>query len=396
MARCLQHLSKVGGYNLAQRTQTLNWRPSYASLAPNMNQKPLPQNPAPVPFAPSALLDWYDVHARVLPWRIPPAAHKRGERADPYRVWLSEIMLQQTTVVAVKAYYEKFVRLWPHVEDLANASLEDVRAAWAGLGYYSRARNLHRAAQLVAFERQGQFPASAESLRELPGVGPYTAAAIAAICFDEPVAVLDGNVERVMARYMALERPVRDAKPVLRAAVEAIVPAQRAGDFAQAMMDLGATVCAPRRADCTRCPIQSQCLGTRSNDPTRFPISSPRRQRPEKFGHAFILENSEGLVLLRKRTEAGILAGMTGVPETQWCDERQDMVPPCTAEWRQLGTVSHVFTHLKLELTVWRARLDASTMTDTEGWWCPKEKLHAEALPSLYKKVLALESGTNL
>lgn len=344
--------------------------------------------PTEVSFPTHKLLEWYDVNARALPWRVSPADRARGVAPDPYRVWLSEIMLQQTTVPAVGKYYARFLQLWPHVQALAAASLDEVRTAWAGLGYYSRARNLHMAAQEVAFNRGGIFPKTAHQLIELPGVGPYTAAAIAAICYDEPVAVLDGNVERVMARYLRLDQPVRNLKPQLRAAVQAVTPPRRAGDFAQAMMDLGATICAPRRTDCPACPLVAHCIAAKSENPTRWPPAAPRTVRPQKFGHAFVMLRADGAVFLRKRAEKGILAGMTAVPESAWAERPTEPDFPMPGAWSNAGAVTHIFTHLRLELTVWTLRLPKGSDFAMEGDWHPWAELGGRAVPSLYKKVL--------
>lgn len=342
----------------------------------------------------NALLHWYDENARTLPWRVGPADRARGIAPDPYRVWLSEVMLQQTTVQAVGKFYARFLDLWPDVHALAAASLEDVRAAWAGLGYYSRARNLHLAAQKVAFERKGNFPANAADLQKLPGIGPYTAAAIAAICHDEPIAVLDGNVERVLARLICLARPVREAKPELRRFAQEVTPEQRAGDFAQAMMDLGATVCTPRRADCGRCPLKPDCFAAKSDDPTVWPVTAPKKPRPEKYAHAFVIIRPDGAVLLRKREEKGILAGMTSVPESDWRTAPFEARFPASGDWAKVGAVTHIFTHLRLEMTVWALQLRDWEAVAPAGEWHHRETLGARALPSLYKKVLATALST--
>jgi len=338
-------------------------------------------------IAPQALLDWYDRNARDLPWRIGPAARREGHRPDPYRVWLSEIMLQQTTVAVVGKYFARFVDLWPTVEDLAAAPLDDVLAEWAGLGYYARARNLHACARQVVDEHGGRFPQSAAELQALAGIGPYTGAAIAAICFDERIAVLDGNVERVMARVMALETPVRQAKPELREALQAIVPA-RAGDFAQAMMDLGATICTPRSPSCMLCPISAGCIGFDTGAPAAYPVREAKKPRPQKFGHAYVIRREDGAVLLQKRPDKGMLAQMTETPGSDWTLAEGAPAFPVTGSWSRAGRVDHVFTHFALELEVWL--LDDSDFHEWEGaWWADPEDLPDEALPSLYRKVLA-------
>jgi len=340
----------------------------------------------PPPIDAGAVLDWYDLHARDLPWRVSPADRKRGIRPDPYRVWLSEVMLQQTTVAAVKAYFLRFTSLWPRVEDLAAAPLDSVLREWAGLGYYARARNLHACAQAVVRDHAGIFPPSSAALQALPGIGAYTSAAIAAICFDEPVAVLDGNLDRVLARYHALPVPVRDAKEELRAALQASVP-RRAGDFAQAMMDLGATICAPRSASCLICPLQPDCIASRDGTPLLYPIKPEKAAKPVRRGHAFVMEDEGGDVYLQSRPPKGLLAGMTEVPTSEWGPELAAVAYPLAAEWRHRGQVVHVFTHFRLELDVWSARVAPDGLDG--GWWSEPKSLAGEALPTLFRKVLA-------
>lgn len=338
------------------------------------------------PIDTPAVLGWYDRHARDLPWRVPPAERARGVRPDPYRVWLSEVMLQQTTVAAVKAYFLRFTSLWPTVFDLAAAPLDSVLKEWAGLGYYARARNLHACAQAVVERHGGVFPQTAEGLQTLPGVGAYTSAAIAAICFDEQVAVLDGNLDRVLARYYALPVPVREAKDELRAALQLSVP-ERAGDYAQAMMDLGATICAPRVALCMLCPIQPGCVATRTGEPAMFPVKPIKADRPVRKGHAFVMLDKDGDVFLQSRPAKGLLGGMTEVPGSGWTAELPPSVYPAEGEWRHRGQVVHVFTHFRLELEIWSAVVAAEGFED--GWWAAPGSLKGEALPTLYRKVLA-------
>lgn len=342
-------------------------------------------NPAP-PLDATAVIDWYDRHARALPWRVPPEMREAGGRPDPYRIWLSEVMLQQTTIGAVQRYYLRFLALWPTVADLAAAPLDAVLVEWAGLGYYARARNLHACAAAVA--ERGGFPTTYAELLTLPGIGAYTAAAVAAICSDEQVAVVDGNVERLLARYLALEVPVREAKGAIRAMVQAAVP-PRAGDFAQALMDLGATICAPRRVLCMVCPLQPGCLGTRTGDPLEFPVKAAKPVRPTRHGHAFVIRDAAGEVYLRQRASTGLLAKMTEVPGSEWIDSRAEPVFPFSAEWRHVGQVVHVFTHFRLELEVWAAS-DSVDSALSDGWWASPEALSKEALPSLFTKVLKL------
>jgi len=341
---------------------------------------------APHPIDAAAILAWYDDHARDLPWRVSPADRARGVKPDPYRIWLSEVMLQQTTVAAVKTYFLRFTSLWPSVHDLAAAPLDAVLREWAGLGYYARARNLHACAIAVVEEHGGVFPTTAAGLLSLPGIGAYTSAAIAAICYDEKVAVLDGNLDRVLARYYALPVPVREAKDELRAALQASVPA-RAGDFAQAMMDLGATICAPRSALCMLCPLQSDCRAARDGTPLLYPIKPEKAEKPVRKGHAFVMTDADGDVYLRTRPDKGLLAKMTEVPTSDWTSELGEPHYPLAAEWRHRGQVVHVFTHFRLELEVWSASV-APDGLDT-GWWSAPQALGGEALPTLFRKVLA-------
>ncbi|WIY53506.1 A/G-specific adenine glycosylase [Devosia sp. YIM 151766] len=340
----------------------------------------------PHPIDAEAVLAWYDVHARDLPWRVSPADRQRGVRPDPYRVWLSEVMLQQTTVAAVKNYFLRFTGLWPNVRALAEAPLDAVLREWAGLGYYARARNLHACAQAVLRDHDGVFPQSALALQTLPGIGAYTSAAIAAICFDEPVAVLDGNLDRVLARYHALPVPVRAAKEELRAALQASVP-ERAGDFAQAMMDLGATICAPRVASCLICPLQPSCVASKQGEPTHYPVKPQKAERPVRRGHAYVMTDAAGDVYLQSRPHQGLLAGMTEVPNSDWAGALTDPVYPVPAQWRHRGQVVHIFTHFRLELEVWSAIVAPDGLQ--QGWWAEPQALKGEALPTLFRKVLA-------
>ena len=337
----------------------------------------------------SQLLAWYDANARVLPWRA------RGTAvADPYRVWLSEIMLQQTTVQAVKAYFEKFVALWPTVEALATAPLDDVLKAWAGLGYYARARNLHACAKDVVSRFGGRFPATEETLRSLPGIGPYTAGAIAAIAFGGRHAAVDGNVERVISRIYAIETPLPLSKPEIRAKAQALVPEQRAGDFAQAMMDLGATICTPRQPNCLICPWTEHCAGRISGLAPTLPRKAPKKAVPTRRGVAFWVAREDGAVLLRRRPEKGLLGGMMEVPSTQWSAKVTDAEAqaPLAAAWRKLpGKVEHTFTHFQLELIVWLAEnvIDGALRDDGDYRWTKRQDLAGEALPTVMRKVVS-------
>ncbi|WP_224661420.1 A/G-specific adenine glycosylase [Mesorhizobium sp. ES1-1] len=337
----------------------------------------------------SRLLDWYDAHHRELPWRVTPREHANGVRPDPYRIWLSEVMLQQTTVEAVKSYFRAFVEKWPDVEALAAAPTEDVMKAWAGLGYYSRARNLKACADLVA-KRGGRFPDTEAALRDLPGIGAYTSAAITAIAFDRPAAVVDGNVERVVSRLFSIATPLSEAKPEIRGHVERMVPATRPGDFAQAMMDLGATICTPRRPRCMLCPLRDDCSAVATGDPEHFPVRLPKADKPLRRGAAFVAVRSDGAILLRKRAEKGLLGGMTEVPTTDWTARIDGAntvaAAPFPADWQSSGRIAHVFTHFTLELEIFRAV--TTGVTPAGHFWSLPADISGEALPTVMKKAI--------
>jgi A/G-specific adenine glycosylase len=343
------------------------------------------------PLQPSCgalLLAWYDRHARVLPWRAAP-----GAPADPYAVWLSEVMLQQTTVAAVKPYYAAFLARWPTVEALAAAPLKEVMRAWAGLGYYSRARNLHACAGVVAEWHGGRFPADEAALRALPGLGPYTAAAVAAIAFGRRAVVVDGNVERVIARLYAIEAPLPGAKAIIRGRAAALTPDLRAGDHAQAMMDLGATICTPKNPACAICPLFVPCAGRASGEPARFPVRAQRASRPMRRGAAFYILRADGAVLVRTRPAEGLLGGMTELPGTPWSadfDPDQALrLAPLRASYRRLdGFVAHGFTHFELQLTIYAANVAAGRPAPGGCRWAAADSLDAEALPSLMRKAI--------
>ncbi len=333
------------------------------------------------------LLSWYDRNARVLPWRARP-----GEYADPYRVWLSEVMLQQTTVQAVAPYFLRFLERWPTIHDLAAAPVEDVMHAWAGLGYYARARNLHECAKVVAGWREGCFPDDEDGLRKLPGVGDYTAAAIAAIAFGRKATVVDGNVERVMARIFAVTEPLPAAKKALKALAATLTPDQRAGDYAQAVMDLGATVCTPRNPACGICPWMDACDARRQGIEASLPAKVEKAERPTRHGLAFWTVRKDGAVLLRRRPPQGLLGGMMEVPSTTWRESTWELdaaraEQPLSAEWRLLpGVVRHTFTHFHLELRLVAARAGANPLA--RGIWCPLDQLGDQALPTIMRKVV--------
>lgn len=338
------------------------------------------------------LLGWYDRQHRILPWRVTPAERARGIRADPYRVWLSEIMLQQTTVQAVRAYFERFMALWPDVASLAVSPSEEVMKAWAGLGYYSRARNLKACAEAVMRDHDGRFPDTEAGLRALPGIGDYTAAAIAAIAFDRPSIVVDGNVERVMTRHRAIATPLPRAKSEVKAALAPLVPQGRPGDFAQAMMDLGATLCTPRKPACVVCPLNADCAVPAAGlDAGRFPVKAPKKAKPVRKGAAFVAVAPDGSVLLERRPVAGLLGGMTGLPTTGWTSNKDGATgagaAPFPAAWQACGSVRHVFTHFELNLEVWRAT-DVCALAAASQWWAAAETLAGEALPTVMKKAL--------
>ena len=328
------------------------------------------------------LLDWYDRHARDLPWRAPPGTPP----PDPYRVWLSEVMLQQTTVAAVKPYFEAFTRRWPDVAALAAAPEDDVMAAWAGLGYYSRARNLVKCARAVA--ARGGFPTPEAELRELPGLGAYTAAAVAAIAFAQRAVVVDANVERVVARLFAIDTPMPAARKPIRVAADAITPARRAGDFAQAMMDLGSSVCTAREPRCLLCPLAKACKARATGDPARLPVKAPKKPKPLRRGCAFWIER-EGEVWLVRREGKGMLGGMRALPDDGW-SARADGTgeAPMPGTWESAGVVRHVFTHAALELSVVVQR--NAPAPDAEGEWWPIDRIDDAGLPTLFAKAARL------
>ncbi|MEX2648442.1 MAG: A/G-specific adenine glycosylase [Alphaproteobacteria bacterium] len=345
--------------------------------------------PASAHPSPRALLAWYDRHRRRLPWRALP-----GVRPDPYRVWLAEVMLQQTTVAAVIPYYERFLARWPHLADLAAADEAEVLAAWAGLGYYARARRLIKCARAVAERHGGRFPSEEAGLRALPGIGAYSAAAIAAIAFDRPAVVVDGNVERVMARLFAISEPRPKAR--LRALAGSLAPRRRPGDYAQAVMDLGATVCTPRAPRCGDCPWASPCLARASGAPEDFPVRGAKAPRPVRYGVAFVTRRRDHAILLRRRPPEGLLGGMTEVPSTPWRGRLWTLTEarrhaPARARWRRVGQVEHTFTHFHLVLDVVSAAVES--VAPDAGYWRARSALGREALPSVMRKVLALDDG---
>jgi A/G-specific adenine glycosylase len=345
----------------------------------------------PASARPALLLAWYDRHRRVLPWR--PLS---GEHADAYRVWLSEIMLQQTGAKTVGPYFEKFVARWPDVAALGRASLDDVLRMWAGLGYYSRARNLHACAVTVLRDHGGAFPDTEQGLRALPGIGPYTAAAIAAIAFGARTMPVDGNIERVVSRLFAIEKPLPRAKPLIQQLATTLLGAARAGDSAQALMDLGASICTPKKPACALCPLNQDCVARAGGDQESYPRKAPKKTGALRLGAAFVVTRGDQL-LVRTRPEKGLLGGMTEVPGSHWLAGQEDTaalkqapVVRGIARWhREAGVVSHVFTHFPLELVVYTAIVAARTAAPAGMRWVPIATLKDEALPSVMRKVIA-------
>ena len=354
---------------------------------------------------PTLLLDWYDLHRRRLPWRPLP-----GESADPYRVWLSEIMLQQTGVKAVTPYFLKFLARWPDADALGRASLVDVLRMWAGLGYYSRARNLHACAVAVRRDHGGAFPDSEQRLRALPGIGPYTAAAIAAIAFGRRTMPVDGNIERVVSRLFAVEQSLPQAKPVIQQLATTLIGVSRAGDdnsragdeksragdIAQALMDLGSSICTPKKPACALCPLNEDCVGRARGDQESFPRKAPKKTGALRRGAAFVVTRGDEL-LVRTRAEKGLLGGMTEVPTSHWLAAQDDKAAlgqaprlKDIARWhRKQGTVTHVFTHFPLELVVYTASIPTRACAPTGMRWVSIATLTDEALPNVMRKVIA-------
>jgi A/G-specific adenine glycosylase len=339
-------------------------------------------------FSP-VLLAWYDAHARELPWRIGPIV-RTGQAPNPYFIWLSEVMLQQTTVAAVTGYFRKFIDRWPTVTALAEADDADVMAAWAGLGYYARARNLLKCARVVAGDHGGCFPDTEAELLYLPGIGPYTAAAIAAIAFDRRATVMDGNVERVMARLFKVETPLPTAKPVLKAHAHALTPAHRPGDHAQAVMDLGATICTPRNPACGICPLRDGCRARAAGIAGELPRKSPKKPKPIRHGIAYLARRTDGAWLLETRPEKGLLGGMLGWPTTAWSESAPAPAPPLPVIWHDPSLeVLHSFTHFHLRLSLRLATLPA----DTQGQFIPDTDFRPADLPTVMRKAFDLAQG---
>lgn len=327
------------------------------------------------------LLAWYDVHRRRLPWRAEPGM----PATDPYRVWLSEIMLQQTTVAAVKPYFERFTTRWPDVADLADADEAEVMSAWAGLGYYARARNLIACARAVARDHGGRFPDEEAGLRALPGIGDYSAAAIAAIAFGRRAVVVDANVERVVSRLFTYDEPLPKGRPGLRTLTDRITPDDRAGDFAQAMMDLGSSVCTVRAPQCLICPLSGECAARVAGNPEGYPVKAAKRAKPQRHGTAFWIERDEQVWLVR-RPDKGMLGGMRALPSGPWTDEEPGLADaPTRADWRDAGSVDHVFTHFALRLRVMTTASDPAE-SHGEGEWWPIDRIEQAGLPTLFAR----------
>lgn len=335
------------------------------------------------------LLDWYQKAGRTLPWRIRPEDRAEGIIADPYRIWLSEIMCQQTTTTAASAYWYKFLKAWPSVIDLAAAPRDDVLTAWAGLGYYARARNLHKCAQMICTEYGGIFPLNAAELLKLPGIGPYSAAAIAGICYKEATNVVDGNVERVISRMFCVETMMPKAKPEIRKLAAGLADPKHPGDYAQALMDLGAHICKPKNPKCVNCPWKLECAAYKSGTMEDYPKRKPKKQRPARFGAVFFIED-EGRIWLQQRPDKGLLGGMTELPGTEWISTKPDIgsllaQAPFQSNWQQVGAeVKHVFTHFTLYLTVFTAHAAADKF-EISG---KLDALGDYALPSLMRKAI--------
>lgn len=332
------------------------------------------------------LLKWYDANKRVLPWR--------AEGMTPYQVWLSEIMLQQTTVPAVISYYTKFLSIWPTIEDLAKAPQEDVMQEWAGLGYYARARNLHKCAQMVAFTLDGQFPEDIEGLKKLPGIGDYTANAIAAIAFGKDAVIVDSNVERVMARIFAIQEPLPRSKKILKDKAATIFKhTKRAGDLGQGFMDLGTAICTVKSPKCMLCPVHTECAAYAAGIAEKLPVKAPKKAKPQRYGYFYWIENDKGQILLERRKEKAMLGGMLGLPTSEWLEDNQALSHAPAMQKPQIiegAIVRHSFTHFDLELQGYRARINKAARD--ERVWIPKQEVDKAGLPTLFKKAVKIIS----
>ena len=344
------------------------------------------------------LLRWYDSKARELPWRIGPRERKQGVGPDPYHVWLSEIMLQQTTVATVAPRYDAFLKRWPTVHAMAAAALDDILGQWAGLGYYARARNLHKCAVVVCRDHNGIFPDTEDALRTLPGIGDYTAAAIAAIAFDRRAVVVDGNIERVVARLFAIDTPLPAAKTEMRMRAAQIWPAKRSGDFAQGLMDLGSAICRPRSPNCSVCSISSVCDAFAMGKQEEYPKKPKKKAKPKRQGAVFALFNSKGEMLFERRPEKGLLGGMLGLPGTQWVATLPTNLfvdAPAEGRWNEVGEITHIFTHFHLTLSVYSAQAPKGFRRKQDQQWVAPAKV---SLPTVMKKAVELavnETGSS-
>ena len=344
----------------------------------------------------ASLLEWYDVHARTMPWRTSPADRKAGVLPDPYAVWLSEVMLQQTTVAAVRDYHRKFLALWPGVADLAAAEDADVMAAWAGLGYYARARNLLKCARVVVADHGGVFPDTYDALLTLPGIGPYTAAAISAIAFDQPSTVVDGNVERVMARLYDIHTPLPTAKPELTTKAARLTPQQRPGDYAQAVMDLGATICTPRNPACGICPWSELCKARTLGIQADLPAKEPKKPKPIRYGIAYLAQRADGAWLLERRPDMGLLGGMLGWPGSDWTEDAPAAAPPIKANWADHDAeVRHTFTHFHLRLAL-RTALVPIDARPERGEFIDRSAFRPGDLPTVMRKAFDLVAASSV
>ena len=341
----------------------------------------------------NVLLKWYDDHARIMPWRVAPADRAMGTVPDPYRIWLSEIMLQQTTVAVVKDYFLKFTELWPDIFALASATDAEVMAAWAGLGYYARARNLLKCAREVVFKFDGQFPQDRTQLQRLPGIGPYTSAALASIAFDQPETVIDGNVERVIARLFNVHAPLPKAKPQLTNYANGLTPYERPGDYAQAVMDLGATICTPKSPSCDLCPWENCCLAQQHGSAEKLPKKTVKPKKPTRRGFAYVAYSVDGAVLLEQRPDSGLLGGMLCWPVSEWVEGDPEFAPPFRADWVEMSDeVYHTFSHFHLKLRVFVSK----TVSDAaEKKYIKKYKFRVSELPTVMRKVWIAASQKN-
>ncbi len=343
------------------------------------------------------LLNWYDHNARTLPWRISPQDRKRGLLPDPYLVWLSEIMLQQTTIPTVIGYFDKFITTWPTILDLALANENDILAAWAGLGYYARARNLKKCAEILAKDFAAKLPKTENELLKLPGIGEYTAAAILSIAFDIPTPVVDGNVERVICRLFSIETPLPDAKKIIKQHASHMNPHKRAGDYSQAIMDLGATVCSPTKPKCDICPWQTNCSAYFNKNPEKYPIKKLKKPKPTRYGLAFVVTRIDGAILLRKRPASGLLASMAEVPGSNWDEggpaklfQNRKKFAPLPGKWEKITKpVHHTFTHFHLNISVWYLLVDKNTRAPKGHWWSTPNAIVNEPLPTLMRKIIS-------